>query len=94
MTPHEVLGIAVDASDDQIRAAYLEKVKAFPPDRSPDEFEKIRDAYESLRDPRRRFLAALLNADFVKPLPSTIVRSKAGRTFTGPQLWREVLKAK
>lgn len=31
--PHEVLGIAADASPEQIRRAYQEKVRAYHPDR-------------------------------------------------------------
>ena len=46
MTQTEILGVAANASEDEIRRAYLEKVKQFPPDRSPEEFERIRDAYE------------------------------------------------
>jgi len=52
--PIEVLGISRDATDEEIRAAYLLKVREHPPDRSPEQFEQIRDAYEVLRDPRRR----------------------------------------
>src|SRR5215813_526208 len=49
--PRMVLGIPPEAGDEEIRAAYLRKVKKYPPDRAPQEFEKIRDAYETLRDP-------------------------------------------
>ena len=52
--PRQVLGISPEAGDEEIRAAYLRKVKEYPPDRAPREFEKVRDAYEILRDPRRR----------------------------------------
>ena len=54
MDANEILGVAANAGDEEIRAAYLSKVKEFPPDRAPAEFERIRDAYETLRDPRRR----------------------------------------
>ena len=92
--PHLTLGISDTASDAEIRAAYLAKVKEFPPERSPEDFERIRDAYEALRDPRKRFLTALLSTEFTNPLPSLLCPPKAGRTYTGPHLWREVLKAK
>ena len=55
-----MLGISADADEEQIRAAYIRKVKEHPPDRSPEEFERIRDAYASLRDPRRRMRDRLL----------------------------------
>ena len=93
-TPHETLGVADAASDQEIRAAYLAKVKEFPPERSPEEFEKIRDAYDALRDPRQRFRAMLLSIEYTQPLATLFCPPKAVRTFTGPNLWREVLKAR
>jgi curved DNA-binding protein CbpA len=42
--PHAVLGVGPEADDEQIRAAYLGKLKQYPPDRCPDEFESVRDA--------------------------------------------------
>ncbi len=51
MDPIELLGISQNATDEEIRAAYLLKVRECPPDRAPEKFEKIRDAYEILRDP-------------------------------------------
>jgi uncharacterized protein (DUF1786 family) len=94
MTPNEILGLTANASDAEIRAAYLTKVKEFPPDRSPEEFEKIRDAYDTLRDPRRRTRAMLLSSEFAAPLASLIDGRKSRRIFAGPQLWREVLKSR
>src|ERR1017187_956249 len=63
MDPREVLGVNQDAGEEEIRAAYVRKVKEHPPDRSPEEFERIRDAYDSLRDPRRRMRNRLLSVD-------------------------------
>lgn len=94
MKANEILGVPANASDEEIRAAWLDKVKAFPPDRFPLEFEKVRDAYESLRDPRRRTKAMLLSIAFSAPLVSLIDGQKAHRVFVGPQPWREVLKTK
>ncbi len=94
MNANEILGVPANASDEDIRAAYLSKVKEFPPDRSPEEFERIRDAYDSLRDPRQRAKAMLLSTDFDAPLVSVIEGQKPRRIFAGPQPWREVLKTK
>lgn len=94
MTDHrEVLGIGSNAGEEEIRAAYLRKVKEFPPDRSPEEFETIRDAFEALRDPRKRTRAMLLAADPGALLASLLDADKLRRLFTGPQPWREVLRA-
>ena len=92
MNPAEVLGVPAGASEEEIRAAYLSKVKEFPPDRSPEEFERVRDAYDTLRDPRARAKAMLLSTDFAAPLVSLLDGHKSRRIFAGPQPWREVLK--
>ncbi len=92
--PREVLGVNQDAGEEQIRAAYLSKVKEHPPDRSPEEFERIRDAYDSLRDPRRRMRASLISVDPVAPFASVVEGNARQRRFTGPQPWLEVLKGK
>jgi hypothetical protein len=94
MNPNEILGVPSNASEEQIRAAWLAKVKEFPPDRAPAEFERIRDAYDTLRDPRKRAKAMLLTVDFAAPLVSLIGTGKAPRTYAGPLPWREVLKTK
>ena len=53
--PHEVLGVARDASEEEVRAAYREMVKEHHPDVSDAEdaeerFVSIRDAYEVMRE--------------------------------------------
>jgi hypothetical protein len=94
MNPYEILGVPANASEQEIRNAYLSKVKEFPPDQSPQKFEAVRDAYEALRDPRKRAKAMLLSTAFTAPLVSLIDSRPVTRVFAGPQLWREVLKTK
>lgn len=94
MSANVVLGVPDNASDEDIRAAYLAKVKEFPPDRSPEQFEKIRDAYDALRDPRSRVRAMLFSNDFMKPLTTLVDGLHAKRIYAGPHVWREVLKSK
>jgi len=72
----------------------VRKVKEHPPDRSPEEFERIRDAYDSLRDPRRRMRDRLVSVDPFAPLVSLIEFQAQPRRFAGPQAWLEVLKGK
>lgn len=94
MDAREVLGIPLEASEEEIRAAYLRKVKEHPPDRSPVQFERIRDAYETLRDPRRRMRDMLLSAAPEAPLASLFAGQTPPRQFAGPHPWLEVLKGK
>jgi DnaJ-domain-containing protein 1 len=92
--PREILGIAPNATDAEIRAAYLRKVGENPPDRSPAAFERIRDAYEILRDPRRRALYMFLSVDPDASLASLLPSDALERRFTGPAAWLAVLKEK
>ena len=90
--PFDVLGLPEDATDADIRSAYLSKVKEHPPDRAPAEFERIRDAYEILRDPRSRAHLMLLSVDPEAPLSALLDGQEAVRRFVGPGPWIEVLK--
>src|ERR1035438_4107702 len=92
MDPREVLGVNQDAGEEEIRAAYVRKVKEHPPDRTPEEFERIRDAYDSLRDPRRRMRDRLLSVDPFAPFVSIIELQARPRRFAGPQPWLKVLE--
>lgn len=92
--PAAVLGVTPDASDEDVRAAYLAKVREHPPDRAPEQFERIRDAYELLRDPRRRMRHRLFAADPCVPLSSVFAKHTRSRPFVGPQGWLDVLKGK
>lgn len=51
---YKILGVRANATPQQIKQKYIEAVKAFPPESRPDEFERIRRAYETLRDPAKR----------------------------------------
>lgn len=96
MTQHEarqVLAIEAESGDEEIRAAYLRKVKDHPPDRDPQEFERVRDAYEMLRDRRRRMRSLLLE-DPRQPLASLLAGLSSERRFTGPAPWLAVLREK
>lgn len=94
MDARTILGVELSASDEEIRAAYLQKIKEHPPEKSPEQFEKIRDAYEALRDPRRRMRDMLLSADADAPLVSLLEGQVPARRFAGPDVWLEVLKGK
>jgi curved DNA-binding protein CbpA len=94
LDPCTVLGVAPDVTDEQVRAAYLVKVKEFPPDRNPVEFEQVRDAYELLRDRRQRIRHFLFAIDPQAPMESLLGHDPSARKFVGPELWLAVLKEK
>jgi curved DNA-binding protein CbpA len=60
--PYEVLGLSSDSDDEAIRRRYLELVRQFTPERAPEKFAAIRQAYESLRDLNTRLRYRLFEA--------------------------------
>ncbi len=85
--PHKILGATQDSGEEEIRLAYLKKIKAYPPDRAPEEFERIRDAYEILSDPRHRARAQLFSVDPEISLVALLDNQEAKRAFVGPGPW-------
>jgi len=53
-TPYQILGIMMDASESEIKAAYFAQVRQFPPERHPQQFKEIQTAYDCLRKPQQR----------------------------------------
>ena len=59
--PFDVLGVDRQSDDAAIRRRYLELVRQYPPDREPERFAAIRQAYEQLRDPVVRLESMLFS---------------------------------
>ncbi len=49
--PYAILGLSRSVDDATIRSRYLDLVREFPPERAPERFAEIREAYDRLRDP-------------------------------------------
>ena len=90
--PWEILGVSKEAGDEEIRRAYLDRIKACPPSQDPDRAERIRGAFDLLRDPLRRAERSVLFADPEAPLASLLRGERGHRAFAGPALWLDVLK--
>jgi hypothetical protein len=85
-----LLGVALGATEDEIRAAYLRGIRENPPDRAPEAFERVRDAYEALRGGGR--LAGLFAADPAAPLVRLVDDEPPQRRFLGPEPWLAALR--
>lgn len=51
---YKILGLRANATQASIKQKYIAAVKANPPETHPEEFQQIRRAYETLRDPLKR----------------------------------------
>ena len=58
--PYQTLGLSSDADEAMVRRRYLELVKQYSPEKSPQKFSEIRAAYDELRDPVRRLTKQIL----------------------------------
>lgn len=61
--PYQVLGIARDADDAAVRAAYLRAVQLCPPDRDAERFAALRRAFDALATHRLRIANALFDKE-------------------------------
>ena len=61
MDPYLVLNLPLAAGDAEVRAAYQELLRTYPPEQCPEEFQIIQEAYEKLRSSRDRWTWRLLD---------------------------------
>ena len=61
-TPFEILRVSEDATDTEVKQAYLQQVKQSPPDRAQEQFQRIHAAYETLKNRKGRVEYALFHA--------------------------------
>jgi curved DNA-binding protein CbpA len=61
MNPYLVLDVPLDATADVIRQAYLQAIKASPPDTHPDRFQLVNQAYETIKHETGRLQYFLFN---------------------------------
>lgn len=57
--PYDILGVRRDASPQEVKKAYFTLVRKFPPEKQPDQFKRIRRAYDLLKDRETRAEADL-----------------------------------
>lgn len=92
MNPFAVLGLDEDASDAAVRAAYLAAVRAHPPDRDPAGFQRIREAYDAIRDEDRRLDLRLFGPAPLDRLEALLEAFPDERRHVGPDPWLAALR--
>lgn len=59
--PYLILGLPPGTDDAAVRAAYLEGVRRYPPERDAERFAAVRRAYEALASERARLAHSLFD---------------------------------
>jgi hypothetical protein len=89
--PYRVLGLPRDADEATIRAAWLRAVRDHPPERDAAAFERIRNAFDALRDPRQR-IRQMLESDPSMPLARALFDERVPRPAVGPGPWLSLIR--
>lgn len=92
MNPFAVLGLEETADDAAVRAAYVQAIRNSPPDRDPEGFRRIRDAYEQLRDKERRIALQLFGPPPLADFAELLDTFPEERRYVGPDLWLNILR--
>lgn len=90
--PFVVLGLDETATDAMIRDAYIAAIRVSPPDRDPEGFRRVRDAYEQLRDPEKRIALRLFGPPPLLDLAALAETFPEERRHVGPELWLNILR--
>lgn len=85
MNAYDILGVTPDAEDETVRNAYLEAIRLFPPERDPDRFATLNEAYQTLKDEESRLRYELFSRQCPERSPWEVVSAHfrwAGRPNT------------
>ena len=66
-TPYEILEVTEEADDALIKKAYLAGVRRYPPERFPDDFQRIYRAYELIKTDQDRLSYRLFHCELPAP---------------------------
>jgi curved DNA-binding protein CbpA len=79
-----ILGVAPEASDEEIRLCYIEKVKRYTPEKDPERFQAINAAYDAIKDVRSRLADRYLPPEKFMDL-EMVLNEMARNIFRGRQ---------
>lgn len=75
--PYTVFDLPPDSDDETVRRRYLSLVRIHTPERDPERFSEIREAYDILRDPLSRMRYRLFEAGKGDSIDAILKAAKA-----------------
>jgi curved DNA-binding protein CbpA len=75
--PYTIFDLPPDSDDETIRRRYLSLVRTHTPERDPERFSAIREAYEILREPINRMQYRLFEAGKDDSIDAILKEAKA-----------------
>ncbi len=95
MTPFDILDTSPNATDAQIKQAYLKKVRDYPPDHAPLQFQRIREAYEQVQTEKKRLEYRLFYTDEpdVRDIVGHLLQQRGTVQRPDKAAFRQALKA-
>ena len=92
LNPFTILDVEETADDEAVRAAYVRAIRHSPPDRDPEGFQRIRQAYEAIRDGDKRLAFRLFGPPPLPQLDNLHALLPHERRHLGPSPWLAVLR--
>ncbi len=92
-TAYETLEVGEDASDTAIKKAYLGMVRRYPPERCPDDFQRIYRAYELIKTVEDRLSYRLFHSTLPEPadIAALLLQKGTQQTPTSREEWQTLL---
>jgi len=59
----DILGVEDNTSDEAVRNAYLQKIREYPPERFPETFKEVRQAFDAIATDKLRMTYRLFSQD-------------------------------
>jgi len=83
-TPFEILGVSDNTTDEEIKKAYLQKIRQYSPEQNPEQFQLIRTAFEAVKTQPQRLKYQLFHSEVpsIETLAEHILQTGTPRHLT------------
>lgn len=95
MYPNKILEIPEDASQEEVRSAYMRKLREYPPEKLPLKFNQLQEAYDLVKDEVSRARLTIFGIPQKKSeisLPELLGDEKRMRNRIGINKWLDLKK--